>query len=396
MILSHPKRLCMIAYTDYEVDARVVRMAEAARDAGYGVDLLTPRRQGAQSKANEDGLNHYRLFTKLYRGGSRSRYVISYLAFFVQCLGFVTALHLIRRYRLVHVHNMPDFLVFTAAAAWALGARIILDIHDPMPELYAVKFPGGGKRFAYRLLRLQERWSAAFSSKILAVHEPLKKYLVKSGLDAAKIAVVTNFPDGRIFLPRPRKVRSSQLRIIYYGTIDFRFGLEDILEAVAPLIAKRQFCLKIVGKGDCENHLKRLIHNLNLKDSVDFENRLYPLRQIPALVADFDLGLAPYRINPATQFMLPVKFVELLAMGVPAITVANVAVRRYFDQSLYFAYDPERMDTFTKQVALILDHPELLDEKRRTILAQRERFLWASEERKYHQVLGDLDQESER
>jgi hypothetical protein len=39
------------------------------------------------------------------------------------------------RYNLVHVHNMPDVLVFEAFIPRVCGARVILDLHDPMPEL---------------------------------------------------------------------------------------------------------------------------------------------------------------------------------------------------------------------------------------------------------------------
>ena len=41
---------------------------------------------------------------------------------------------------MIHVHSVPDFLVFAALVPKLLGARIILDIHDILPEFYASKF----------------------------------------------------------------------------------------------------------------------------------------------------------------------------------------------------------------------------------------------------------------
>lgn len=38
---------------------------------------------------------------------------------------------------------MPDFLVFTAVVPKLLGTKVILDMHDPMPELYMSKFHAG-------------------------------------------------------------------------------------------------------------------------------------------------------------------------------------------------------------------------------------------------------------
>ena len=62
------------------------------------------------------------------------------LKFSAQAWAVVTWRHLRRPYDLVHVHNMPDFLVFTAWFPKLTGAKVILDIHDIVPEFYASKF----------------------------------------------------------------------------------------------------------------------------------------------------------------------------------------------------------------------------------------------------------------
>ncbi|MBP1768337.1 MAG: hypothetical protein H6P98_2452, partial [Candidatus Aminicenantes bacterium] len=114
------------------------------------------------------------------------------------------------------------------------------------------------------------------------------------------------------------------------------------------------------------------------------------LRQIPMLAAPFHLGLVPYKPGPATRYMLPVKFVEMIAMGLPAITVANVPIRHYFDENMYFAYNPESKTSLADVVCRIIDHPELLLEKREAILRNRGRYLWTGEGRKYLEVLNQL------
>ena len=90
------------------------------------------------------------------------------------------------------------------------------------------------------------------------------------------------------------------------------------------------------------------------------------------LAAPFHLGLVPYKPGPATRYMLPVKFVEMIAMGLPAITVANVPICYYFDENMYFAYNPENRTSLTDVVSRIIDHPELLLEKRSYSEEQRE------------------------
>ena len=62
-----------------------------------------------------------------------------------------------RPFDLVHVHNMPDFLVLAAAGPRRRGARVLLDIHDLTPEFYAAKFRGGRTGPGGLVLRLLER-----------------------------------------------------------------------------------------------------------------------------------------------------------------------------------------------------------------------------------------------
>ena len=35
---------------------------------------------------------------------------------------------------------MPDFLIFTAVIPKLLGAKVVLDMHDLMPEVYMAKY----------------------------------------------------------------------------------------------------------------------------------------------------------------------------------------------------------------------------------------------------------------
>jgi glycosyltransferase involved in cell wall biosynthesis len=381
----------MIAYTDYAIDARVIRLAETASRNGYSVDLLTPRKKGARRRETINNVNLYRLLVKPYGGFSITGYIFSYLSFFAQCFLWVSFLQLRRRYKIVHVHNMPDFLIFSAVLATFLGARPILDIHDPMPEMYTAKFPNKKRGLVYHILLLQERLSAAFAARVLAVHEPLKRdVLMKDGLNPDKISVIANFPDDEMFRPRRRFLISRKIRLIYYGTLDTRFGLEDTLESIARLGSRSRLYLKIIGQGDRQSSIKKLIQERKLESTVDFENRVYPLHEIPALLAQFHLGLVPYKLCPATRYMLPVKFVELIAMGLPAITVANVPIRFYFDESMYFAYDPERITSLTDLISRIIENPELILEKRRAILSSRTRYLWTHEGQKYLEVLNSL------
>ena len=129
------------------------------------------------------------------------RYVLSYLQFFLRCLLKTTWLQMKKRYRVVHVNNMPDFFVFCALLPKLMGARVILDIHDPMPNTFASKFKKGENALPFKLLLWEERVSAAFADQVLTVHDPVKDHvLVKQhGMSPASIKVIANFADDELF-----------------------------------------------------------------------------------------------------------------------------------------------------------------------------------------------------
>ena len=57
----------------------------------------------------------------------------------------------------------PDFLVFAAAVPKLTGAKIILDMHELMPELYATKYGIGTHHPLVRLVTAAERLAVGFA-----------------------------------------------------------------------------------------------------------------------------------------------------------------------------------------------------------------------------------------
>src|SRR5690242_15618405 len=157
----------MVGYTYYETDPRVIREAEAVIEAGFEVDFLALRRPGSPVQEVIHGVQVIRVNQSKYRGKGYLSYLIAYLSFFRRCLISITRLFIKRHYGVIHVNNMPDFLVFSTIVAWMFGSKIILDIHDPMPNTFASKFRGKERGFFYRILLWQERLSAAYCARVI-------------------------------------------------------------------------------------------------------------------------------------------------------------------------------------------------------------------------------------
>src|SRR5437870_5165071 len=128
-----PKRVCMIAYTNYQFDGRVRLEAESLVNWGYQVFFLVPKSEAIARTYTLASITVRELNIHKYRGKSRFRYILSYLAFLAVAFLACTRLFLQSRIRVVHVHNMPDLLVFAAILPRLFGCKVVLDLHDTVP-----------------------------------------------------------------------------------------------------------------------------------------------------------------------------------------------------------------------------------------------------------------------
>ena len=229
---------------------------------------------------------------------------------------------------------MPDFLVFAALIPKCLGAKVILDVHDLMPELYECKFGHGRGRFIVSLITWMERRSIAFADRAIAVHIPHRDALVSHGNRVDKFSILLNVPDPSIFV-RNGVVRSDdRFRLIYHGTVARRHGLEIALNAVVAVkdkIPNLEFL--VIGHGDDLPRIKGLVETLQLTSCVRFLGTM-PVQKLPEQLAQADVGLVPILYDSFTRYMLPLKLMEYARMGIPAIVSDTETIRAYFDPQM--------------------------------------------------------------
>lgn len=381
----------MIAYTNYQNDPRVIREAEAALSGGFDVDFIALRRVGEPDEEIIRGVRVVHLNQCRYRGGGWLRYLLSYFEFFIRCFFKTTLMFLRRRYSVVHVNNMPDFFVFCTLVPRLMGAKIILDIHDPMPDTFASKFKRGEKSFVYRLLLWQERLSAFYVHRILTVNDPLKeRVLAQHGLPLESIHVIANFADEQLFQLRENYSVDGKLRLVFHGTILERYGLHDLMLALSKVRHRDRIHVRFIGEGDFADRLHAMIDSLGLRGTVEFMNRVYPLQEIPGILADSNLGLVPVETTSITNYALPLKLLEYISLGIPVITVRSAAIGYYFDDDDCLFYRPEDPASLPALLDRLAENPGILLRYRERAVALREKFVWGGEKKKYIALLREL------
>src|SRR4051812_32053781 len=384
--------ILMIAYTNYETDPRVIRAAEAAAEAGFEVDFLALRRPGQAPEEMVRGVRVLRVPQERFRGKSRSGYVLAYASFFLRCLAAAALRFHRRRYRIVHVNNMPDILVFAALVPKLFGAKVILDIHDPMPETFGAKYAARGGGRLYHLLLLMERLSVAFADRTVTVNDPVRDGILikRGGYRPEQIGVIANFADDRLFAPISYPPYSGRTRFVFHGTILERYGLRTLVEAVAAMQHRDRIHVRLIGEGDFSEALKSLIAAHALTDVIEFDNRMYPLHEIPQRLADCHAGLVPLDITPISDFALPLKLIEYTCLGLPSVTVTSTAITHYLkpDECLFFP--PGDVAALARLLDRIAESPECLAEYRRRLPEAQRRLSWSREKQKYVAMLREL------
>jgi glycosyltransferase involved in cell wall biosynthesis len=247
-----------------------------------------------------------------------------------------------RRYDLVHVHNMPDVLVFSALVPRLLGSKVILDLHDPMPELMTTIFGFEPDSAAVRLLKVLERLSIGFSHRVITVNEACRKIFGSRSCATSKIEVIMNSPDERIFHFQPVPDASSatdRLVIMYHGSIVERHGLDLAVEALAlikPTVPNAE--LRIYGQTNpFLEQVQEQARRLGLADSVThFGPMLH--EGIARAIDECDVGIIPNRRSIFTEINTPTRIFEYLSRGKPVIAPDAPGITDYFacDQLMFF------------------------------------------------------------
>src|SRR5215469_1626986 len=109
-----PKRVAMVSHSVYTSDNRVRRYAESLAARGDRVDVFALSRD--QDAGNQQTIEGVRVFRIQNRAAKRERSKLAYLWPLLRFLAVtsrrLTGRHLQQPYDVVHVHNIPDFLVF--------------------------------------------------------------------------------------------------------------------------------------------------------------------------------------------------------------------------------------------------------------------------------------------
>jgi glycosyltransferase involved in cell wall biosynthesis len=331
-----PKAVCMLAYTRYETDNRVRRYAETLAKRGDLVDVIALAGTDDQLGVKIiGGVTVYSIRRRAKNEKVKWVYAWRLLRFLWISSLFLIHRHRIARYDLIHVHNVPDFLVFAAWYPKRTGAKIILDIHDIVPELFVNKFRTRLGGLYFQFLASIEKASMAFAHHVIVANHLWRDKLIQRSVGPEKCSVYLNQVDLSTFYRRPRTRSDGKFVVLFPGTFQWHQGLDIAINAFASLKNRLPNAeLHLYGPpGAQEDHLRRLATRLRLEDQVRFCG-LVTYDQIPDVIASADLGIVPKRADSFGNEAYSTKIMEFMSQGVPVVVSRTAIDAYYFDEKV--------------------------------------------------------------
>lgn len=390
------RAVAIVRHSFYPFELNVKREAEALRDAGFDVHVVCLRGPGEASRETIQGVDVYRLPVG-HRRGKILRYLWEYNAFFVLASSKLARLHRQHRFLAVQVNTMPDYLVFAALYPKLTGAKVVLHLHEPVPELFQTMFPKRWftRPFVWTVTRVEQA-AIRFADTALTVTDQMRDNYVRRGADPKKFTVVVNVPDDRHFRrdrydhlrPRIDAIKAGErargvFRVLTHGAIEERYGFDTIVRAVA--MAKERvpgIQFRFMGAGEYLGDVARLAHALGVADRVSHLG-FVPFEQMIEEILLADVCVVAVKRNAYSVLVHTNKMYEYIAFERPVIASRLDSVTAYAPPGALLLFEPDDAADLADKLSWAAAHPEELARHVTGASAMYDALRWEREKARY-------------
>jgi glycosyltransferase involved in cell wall biosynthesis len=385
-------RICVIRQFFFPRDVRVRRQVGALTAAGHEVDVICVRRPGEPLRERLGAVRVHRVPIRIERGG-RARYLLQYGAFLTAAGALAGALHLRRRFDLVQVNTLPDALVFAAAIPRLLGARVLLDLHECMPEFFATKFGVGLDHPAVRLLGRIEQASIRFADHAITCTELMREAFIGRGAPPEKIGVVLNSADEELYdvasHPPDPKARPG-FTLVCPGAIEEHYGVDTLVRGAALLRDEiPDLRVEVYGEGSYRPRLEQLIRELGMEDRVVLGG-FVPDAELVRAIATADAGVVAVKRDAFRDLTHCNKMFEFITMRRPAIVSGTRAVEAYFDDGCFLLFRSGDEHDLARAIRVLHADPAVSERLVRRAAEVNEPYRWPRQRELYVAIVEGL------
>ena len=392
MASNSPRRICHVTYSFYECDNRVMRYAELLATRGDHVDVIALRQPGGPRRFTLNNVNVYAAQRRSRDEKSPWAYLLKILSFFFRSMVILLARANRRGYDIVHVHNIPDFLVFAALGPKIRGSKIILDIHDVVPELFAGKFGVDKNSIVLKALLRVEKNSCRFADFVIIANDIWHERLLFRSVASAKCASLLNYPDTSLFhaARRESKQADDNFVFLYPGTLNHHQGLDIAIAAFASVEGQMPSAeLRICGEGPALPALREQATALGVASRVQFIARV-PVAEVPRLMNDADVGIVPKRADGFGNEAFSTKVLEFMACSIPVIAARTKVDSYYFGDDTVSFFTPGDPNDLARCMLAVYKCRNMLRPKVQAAEQLARRMSWQENSHLYLEIIDRL------
>ena len=383
-------KVLVLAYSFYEYDNRVRRYAESLSKEGHQVDVIALRKIDFPKFVRIKDVNVFQIQRRIVNEKRKFTFIFKMLWFFLKSSFFVTLLHIKNKYELVHVHSIPDIEIFAAWLPRITGAKLILDIHDIVPEFYISKFKLTQNSVMFKILLLIEKFSIAFAHHVIIANQIWYKTLIRRSTTNKKCTVILNYPDPSIFNADLSAKSDDKFILAYTGTLHYHQGLDIAIKAISLIQEQEsQIELHIYGLGREKPNLEILAEKLGISDKIHFKG-IVPLEKIPHAVSNVHVGVVPKRKDTFGNEAFSTKILEFMAMGIPVIVSDTKIDKYYFNDSLVCFFTSGDEQSLAEKILHLKKNKELRESLIGKGLKHIEEINWEVKKEDYLRIISSL------
>lgn len=385
-------RVCMVGYAEYLSDVRIRREAEALVRQGYSVDVICLKQKDLARYEVANGVKIHRISLSKYRGSGAIRYAMSYMFFFVMSAWVLLWLHLKRKYHIIQFHTLPDFIIFAGLTPKWLGAKLLLDMHEVMPEFYMTKFKVPASHWIIRFLRYIEHVSIQFADAVIVVNDPIKRLIIDRCHPHSPVEIIMNTVDEDWVLRNSSKAcqTSNTFILMYHGTLTPLYGLDVAIRAMSILKKKIPLIeFWIFGDDSDSDDLKKLAVEQGVQDIVIFKGRI-PLSEIPRQIQKVNIGILPTIQDEFIDLSFSNKLAEYVFMNTPVVATKLKSTLEYFAEDSMSYFESGQFEDLASCVYTLYNNKSLREKQTAKAFEHYQIIKWSIMEERYINMIKDL------
>lgn len=349
-----------------EVNAPATRTFEHTREwvkLGHEVTVITcapnfPQGvtyEGYKNKLYQreiiDGIVVIRVWTYIAKNEGFVKRIIDFVSFSVS--SFISGLFVKTD---IIVATSPQF--FAALSGKALGfwrrKPWVMEVRDIWPE--SIKTVGAMKdNLVLKYFEWLEIRCYKSSAKIIVVTKSFKKNIIKKGIDASKIKVVTNGANLDLFNPVEKNIQlTTKLKLTekiilgYTGTHGMAHKLDFIMDC-AKQLDQNNIHILFIGDGSERNKLLQKVADEKIKNVTMIHSK--SKIELLEYMAILDGAIINLKKDKLFETVIPSKIFENAAMGIPILIGVDGEAREIIENyNAGFFYSPENEIDFINKV----------------------------------------------